>query len=432
MRDACLTITALLTELILPASYGVAQTMPVLATLHNFAGQSADGANPEAALALGTGGVFYGVTYAGGSSNLGTVFQLTPQGGGTWTETVLYSFAGSSTDGSGPLGGLIIAGSGALFGTTEHGGTATSACGAGCGTVFAVTPPKVSGGPWTERVLYRFTGLNGDGRAPYGGLVMGQGGVLYGTTTGGGAGGKGTVFALIPPAETGGAWTETVLHAFAGPSGQDGAIPTSALIIGAGGVLFGTTNYGGTAEVGTAFEMRPPAVSGDAWTESVLHSFTGQSGDGSVPFGSPTLGKGGVLYGTTNVGGSAAKGTVYQLTPPTSGSSWTAAVLHSFTGQNGDGSGPFAGVVIGKNGALYGTTYGGGTSPKGGTIFELAAPASGSEPWTETVLYNFRGPLDGYGSGPLAGLVVGPGGTLFGVTQYGGSGSDGTAFELTF
>jgi len=107
-------------------------------------------------------------------------------------------------------------------------------------------------------------------------------------------------------------------------------------------------------------------------------------------------------------------------------------VLHSFTGQNGDGSGPFAGVVIGKNGALYGTTYGGGTSPKGGTIFELAAPASGSEPWTETVLYNFRGPLDGYGSGPLAGLVVGPGGTLFGVTQYGGSGSDGTAFELTF
>ena len=406
--------------------------MPVLTTLHNFTGASADGANPESALALGTGGVLYGVTYTGGSSNLGTVFQLTPQVGGTWTETVLHSFAGLSADGSGPLGGLIVLESGAMFGTTEHGGPATSTCSAGCGTVFALTPPKVSGGAWIESVVYRFTGLNGDGRAPYGGLVTGQGGVLYGTTTGGGAGGKGTVFALTPPAETGGAWIETVLHAFAGPGGQDGAIPSSALIIGAGGALLGRTNHGGTAGYGTAFEMTPPAISGGAWTESVLYSFTGQSGDGSVPFGSLTLGKGGVLYGTTNVGGTAAKGTVYQLTPPTAGGSWTLTVLHSFTGQDGDGSGPFAGVAVGKNGALYGTTYGGGTSPKGGTIFELEAPAQGSGSWTETVLYNFLGPLNGHGSGPLAGLVVGPNGALFGVTQYGGTGSGGTAFELTF
>jgi hypothetical protein len=124
---------------------------------------------------------------------------------------------------------------------------------------------------------------------------------------------------------------------------------------------------------------------------------------------------------------------VYQLTPPTaSGASWTATVLHNFTGQNGDGSGPFAGVVIGKSGALFGTTYGGGTSTKGGILFEVVPPVSGSGTGTETVLYNFLGPLNGYGSGPIGGLVVGTSGALFGATQYGGTGSDGTIFELTF
>ena len=424
---------AALPALIVPASYAVAQNPPVLTTLYNFTGQNVDGANPESAMVLGTGDVLYGVTFAGGTSNLGAVFQLTPLGGGGWSETVLHSFKGPLTDGSGPLGSLIITNSGTLYGTTEYGGTITSACSAGCGTVFALSPPTVTGGAWTENVVYRFTGLNGDGSAPYGGVVLGQGGVLYGTTSGSGSGGKGTVFALTPPAHPGGAWTETVLHKFMGLGDQDGAIPTSALIIGAGGVLFGTTNYGGTTGYGTAFAMTPPAVAGKVWTESILHSFPGATGDGSVPFGSLTLGKNSVLYGTTNVGGSAEKGTVYQLTPPAiPGGAWSETVLYSFTGQNGDGSGPIAGAVIGKGGALYGTTYGGGISSKGGTVYEVAAPAAGIGPWTETVLYGFLGPLNGYGSGPIAGLVVGSAGALYGITQYGGTGSDGTAFELTF
>ena len=430
MGNFRLAITAVL-PLLLPA-YSQTQALPILTMLHNFTGPSVDGANPESALAIGTTGVLYGVTYAGGTHNLGTVFQLTAQAGGHWTATILHSFAGASMDGSGPLGGLIIAKNGTLFGTTKYGGTVTSACSAGCGTVFTLTPPKAPGSAWAESVLYRFTGLNGDGSLPLGGVVMGQGGVLYGTTSSGGTAGKGTVFVLTPPAGHG-PWTEAVIHTFAGPSSQDGAVPTSAVVVGAGGTLFGTTNYGGAAGYGTVFEMTPPAVAGGVWSESVLHSFTGKNGDGSVPFGSPTLGAGGVLYGTTNIGGNAGKGTVYQLTPPAaSGGAWTLTVLHSFTANNGDGSGPFAGVVIGKNGALYGTTYGGGTSPIGGTIFEVAAPASGSGPWTETVLYNFLGPLNGYGSGPIGGLVVGPNGVLCGATQYGGTGGDGTVFELKF
>ncbi len=422
-------IMAVLPALIVPASHAISQTTSMLTTLYSFTGPTTDGANPESAMVFGTDGVLYGVTFAGGTANLGTVFRLTPQAGGAWIETVLHSFTGGITDGSAPLGGLIVSGGGTLYGTTEYGGTPNSACGSGCGTVFAMVPPKVAGGAWTESIVYRFTGLNGDGSTPRGGVVVGQGGVLYGTTAAGGSGGKGIVYALMPPAQPGGAWTEMILHTFLGMTSQDGAVPTSALVIGAGGVLFGTTNYGGTAGFGTAFEMIAPASLSGAWTETVLCSFTGKGGDGSVPFGSLTLGKTGVIYGTTDTGGTAGKGTVFQLIP-LPGGAWIQTVLYSFTGKNGDGSGPLAGVVIGLGGALYGTTYGGGLSPKDGTVFKLEAPVAGSGPWTETVLYSFRGPLGGYGSGPLAGLVVGSAGALFGVTQYGGTGSDGTVFEL--
>jgi len=205
------------------------------------------------------------------------------------------------------------------------------------------------------------------------------------------------------------------------------------MVIGGGGALFGTTDYGGTAGYGTVYELTPPSAPGGAWTSAVLYSFTGRNGGGSVAYGSPLLSRSGEIYGTTYTGGAASKGTVYELTPPAGSGPWMIVILYSFTGLHGDGTGPFAGVVFGKNGVLYGTTYGGGAaSSKGGTIYGLAPPVSGSGPWTETVVYSFAGPLNGYGSGPMAGLAVGANGQLFGVTQYGGAASSGTAFELTF
>src|SRR5262245_18937110 len=155
MGNSCLAVAAVL-PLLIPASYSQSQASPVLTTLHNFTGLRADGANPETALAIGPTGALHGVTYAGGCSNRGTVFELAPQTGGSWRESVLHSFAGVNTDGSGPTGGLIIAQNGVLFGTTRYGGTVSSACNTGCGTVFALLPPAVRGGTWTESVLYRF------------------------------------------------------------------------------------------------------------------------------------------------------------------------------------------------------------------------------------------------------------------------------------
>ena len=163
---------------------------PVFTTIYSFAGPNADGASPEAPLAIGAGGVLYGTTFGGGPSYMGTVFELTPQTGGTYTETVLYSFTGkSSGDGYGPKAGLIITKAGVLYGTTEYGGIANSSCPSGCGIVFALTPPSVPGGAWTKSIVYSFTGRNGDGAFPLGGVVLGPGGVLYGTTSGGGSSG---------------------------------------------------------------------------------------------------------------------------------------------------------------------------------------------------------------------------------------------------
>jgi len=240
--------------------------------------------------------------------------------------------------------------------------------------VFSLTPPASPGGAWTENVLYSFKG-GADGAHPVAGVVIGTGGVLYGTTYAGGSSSHGTVFSVTPPASPGGAWTENVLYTF---TAGTGANPKAGVVIGAGGVLYGTTYYGGASNLGTIFNLRPPASPGGPWTRKVLHSFTGATGDGAYPFAGVVIGSGGVLYGTTVGGGGSTActsgsapgcGTVFSLTPPASpGGAWTEGVLYSFTG--GDGSDPRAGVVIGPGGALYGTTAGGGGS-NNGTVFAL-------------------------------------------------------------
>ena len=425
VRRSALTIYATLSiSFPISAADAAAPTpAPALKTLYYFEPASGPGPN---GLALGSGGALYGTTtdVAGGA---GTVYSLKPPAppGGSWTETVLYSFTGGG-DGGAPYAGVVIGKKGALYGTTRYGGAFNPNCPQGCGTVFSLAPPTSPGGPWVERVLYAFTGGN-DGAYPFAAVVIGSGGGLFGTTQAGGPSNVGTVFRLIPPSAQGGVWTETVLHSFAG---SDGSAPQASVVIGKGGVLYGTTAYGGNFSVncslgcGTVFSLAPPASPEGSWTEAILHEFT-YGEDGLLP-GGVVIGGGGVLYGTTESGGiSAFAGTVFSLTPPTStGGAWTEDVLYSLKGFPGDGGSPFAGVVIGSGGVLYGTTDFGGLSTDWGTVFSLAPPASPGGAWTETVLYSFTGGSDG--GFPLTGLVIGARGVLYGTTNS----AYGTVFAL--
>jgi len=378
--------------------------------LYSFAGGS-DGSYPEAALVADGAGNLYGTTSQGGSSNCsagcGTVFQLTPPTtqGAQWTETVLYRFAGGS-DGAAPASNLIFDAAGNLYGTTNGGGNVSSG-----GTVFQLTPPLAQGGAWTETVLYRFAGGR-DGKTPLAGLVFDQAGNLYGTTLFGGTANAGTVFELMPPATQGGAWTETVLHTFG--HGNDGLDPEAGLILDNAGALYGTTI------TGTVFKLTPPA-----WTEKVLFSFTGGGNNGSWPCA--LTARQGLLYGLTRLGGSQANtGIAFQLTPPAGGGAWTESTLYSFTGGN-DGGEPCGALVSDQAGNLYGTSSGNGQNIPG-SAFQLTPPSTTGGPWIETTLHTFGGGNDGLS--PLAGVVFGKGGALYGTTSGGGSYGRGTVFRV--
>jgi uncharacterized repeat protein (TIGR03803 family) len=238
--------------------------------LYNFQGGT-DGANPQSGLLADEGRKFFGTTYQGGAPGYGTVFQLTLGKGGVWNEKVLYSFTGGA-DGGVPNPGLFLdrSGSGILYGSTFWGGNIDdcleSGYPAGCGVVFSLTPPTQAGQPWTEAVLYAFTGATPDGAHPYPNLIIGVGGTLYGTTLSGGTRedncftaayrGCGTIFRLSPPAESGGDWTNMILHVF---RNSDGGSPYGMIRGPAGsGVFYGTTSFGGTSGLyGTVFQFQP-------------------------------------------------------------------------------------------------------------------------------------------------------------------------------
>jgi uncharacterized repeat protein (TIGR03803 family) len=211
-----------------------------------------DGYNPFSSLIFDGVGNLYGTTGYGGAYQDGTVFELSPAAGGGWTEAVLYSFGATSTDGYNPFSSLIFDGVGNLYGTTNNGG----AYHFHNGTVFELSPE--AGGLWTETVLHSFNknGTNNQyGYAPYAGLIFDASGNLYGTTTDGGTSGNGTVFEFSPAA--GGIWTETVLHSFLSRGGKDGSAPYTGLIFDAEGNLYGTTQIGGHDGYGTVFEITP-------------------------------------------------------------------------------------------------------------------------------------------------------------------------------
>jgi uncharacterized repeat protein (TIGR03803 family) len=337
-------------------------------TLHTFQGGNSDGASPEASLLMDSNGNLYGTTYAGGPGfcesgitliGCGSVFKLTPGSGGTYTETILYTFQGQTIDGSYPLAGLIMDGSKNLYGTTA-GERSVYYYGS---SVFKLTPG--SGGTYTESLLHTFTSDTSDGGgAPEAGLIMDGNGNLYGTTFMGYSN-SGTVFKLIPG--SGGTYTESVLHIFQGGT-SDGAFPEGSLVVDGSGNLYGTTSGGGSGSSGIVFKLTPG--SGGTYTESILHEFQGGTSDGSTPLAGLIMDGSGNLYGTTSGGGSGSSGTVFKLTPG-SGGTYTESILHSFLGQTSDdGASPAAGLMMDGSGNLYGTTFYGGIYGDG-TAFEI-------------------------------------------------------------
>jgi uncharacterized repeat protein (TIGR03803 family) len=346
--------------------------------LHTF--NYDDGAEPSASLVFDGAGNLYGTTEAGGAGRCmdysgdvigcGTVFRLTPDSNGKWTEKVLHQFESNGKDGNGPSGSLILDASGNLYGTTGAGGTGKCPEGAavGCGTVFQLTPG--TNGQWTEKVLHSFKG--GDGVGPSG-VILDVAGNLFGTAHVGGAYDDGTIFELTPAAN--GKWTLKVLHRFG--LGPDGILPNGALILDATGNLFGATLADGTPGgncgkfgCGTVFELKPG--SNGQWTEKVLHRFNGD--DGSDPQGGLIFDAAGNLYGVNGTGGDNNYGTIFQLIPAPNGK-WTEKVLRRFDSR--DGTTPNPNLIFDANGNLYGTTRSGGANRSGcfgfgcGTVFEI-------------------------------------------------------------
>jgi uncharacterized repeat protein (TIGR03803 family) len=317
--------------------------------LHSF--NRTDGSSPYAGLVFDSAGNLYGAAYDG-AGGYGSVFELTPDGHGSWTESVLHTFIDDGVDGMYPFAGLIFDSAGNLYGTTGGGGAY------GYGTVFELTPN--GDGSWKESVLHSF-GVGNDGETPEASLIFDSVGNLYGTTAIGGANAAGSVFELMPNGD--GSWKESVLYSFK-RDGTDGIFPFGCLIFDPLGNLYGTTERGGRPNSGTVFELTPNKDG--SWTESVLHSFKSKGGGGGHPYAGLIFDSAGTLYGTTS-GGSITYGTVFKLKPSASGG-WTETVLHSF--RDRPGAIPYCGLVFDQQGNLYGTTGGDGITTFG-SVFEI-------------------------------------------------------------
>lgn len=326
-----------------------------------------------------------GVAFAG---------PVTPVRGASYS--VLYRFK-SGLDGQGPSAGLTTLGD-TLYGTTVSGGAS------GDGTVFSLNPATGA-----EQVVYPFRG-GSDGEGPVASLAC-FGGLLFGTTEDGGANGDGTVFSIDPA--TG---AESVVYSF-GSVNTDGTDPIASLI-GVGGLLYGTTLYGGAFGNGTVFSINPATG-----VENVVYSFQGDN-DGANPYAG-LVEVGTKLYGTTYNGGGSANcagglgcGTLFSLDL----AAGTENVVYSFPGDGG-GANPAANL-INVNGSLYGTTYFGGSSGDAGTVFSLN-PTTG-------VLSE----IASISGGPLGGLVI-VNGRLYGTSLAGGTSRNcgqygcGTIFSLS-
>ncbi len=366
-----------------------------LHVLHNFT-DGPDGAIPLAGLTMNGAGDLYGTADLGGSVNAGTVFKLKHSPSG-WTFTVLYSFTGSQ-DGSGPQARVIFGPSGDLYGTTTGGGPD------GQGVVFALkAPPSFSiSYPWTEAMIYRFTGGTDGSQPETGDVAFDAAGNLYGTTAhGGDSSGDGVAYELTP---SHGSWSENDLNKF----GSAGIYPYSGMISDGAGNWYGTTTSGG-AGFGTVYELTP---SGSGWQEKTLYTFQGL-GDGGYPYGGLIFDHAGNLYGTTSY-----YGTVFKLTPPPLQGEWTKTPLYTFTGN----AGPNGSLIMDAAENLYGITAQNDPNTAG-EVFKLTLAG------VYTDLYDFQAGDDG--AFPQGSVVMDANGNLYGTAEEGGTHGDGTVWQLT-
>lgn len=429
------SLIALAAIALLPAEACAAQKQ----VLYRF-GSGDDGAQPMAGLTADSSGNLYGTTSAGGGAacggyGCGTAFELAPQQGGGWSETILHRFQGG-TDGADPDTPLIADTAGNLYGTTSLGGSDNCGAGSGCGTVFELSPNKKG---WTEEVLYSFTtkAHESPGGAPPqivkpdvwapNGIVFGADGNLYGFAS---LGGRckvmghlivcyGGAFVLEKPSKPHGAWHEKVIYrvknvAVAGPEGPP--------VFDANGNLYG---LGASANYGSVFMLKPPEAGGE-WTASTLYTFQGGS-DGGYPAPGLVFDAGGNLYGATT-GYLSLAGNVFELATARK-NKWSETPLFTFSNP-ADGSTPAARPMPGANGTFYGVTVAGGQNSQG-VVYALTPKKGG---WKERVLASFAGGSDG---ATPEGTLVSAGGVLYGVTYAGGNGGCfnnagcGTLFAVT-
>ncbi len=415
---AVLTVTLIAALVLAPGALAASQYK----ILYNFAGGT-DGATPFDGLALDAAGNLYGTTTAGGASGNGAVFELAKNSDGSWTESVLYSFAGG-TDGATPYAGVTFDTSGNLYGTTTAGGASSA------GTVFELM--SNSNGTWTESVLYSFSGGSDGANPQWCGVVFDATGILYGMTSGGGTEGMGVVYRLTP--NSGGSWTYGLLHTFKG--GKDASYPLAGtLTFDTAGNLYGATSDGAdgdgncatSKDCGSIFEMT--RHSNGSWKEQVIFRFTDNTDGGQSrrPFSPLVFDSAGRLYGTAG-GGGGLYGTAFRLTRDAKGK-WKQRGLHVFHG-NQDGAYPNSGLVFDTAGDLYGSTVF-GEDLNGdccfGQVFKLIPEAHG---WSKQAVHRFQGaPQDGIlGGNPV---VFDTAGNLYSTSVNGGSSGNGVVFEVT-
>lgn len=375
--------------------------------IYSFEGGN-DGEYADTELVVDAAGNLYGTTVQGGRHASGTVFQLSPSGGG-WVHTVLYSFTGG-LDGGEPYKGVTLDAQGNLYGTAVTGGSGS--CEGGCGVTYKLTN---SGGHWTQSVIHSFTGGD-DGSGPGSPVVLSKAGDVYGTTPTGGADGLGTVYQLH---NTSGQWTLRVIHTFTG--GADGLGGSAGRVaFDTAGNLYGVTTVGGVHQSGVVYKLTPTQTG--EWGQETLYAFNDEP-DAGFPYGGLVADKKNNLYGTTYYAGAHDVGTVYRLSRRNG--VWVETGLYSFRGGS-DGSSPISTLAFDKAGNLYGTTSEGGATCNCGTIFKLGSVGGRA---TYSTSHSFQGMPDG--AFPYDGMVMDSAGNLYGASTHGGTSNDGAIYQLT-
>ena len=376
---------------------------------------NAGGGMPYGGLLADQEGNLYGANSSGGTGNWGTIFELTPNGQGGWNYSDVYD-CGTTLDCAVPMGSLAMDPAGNLYGVTYF------------GTVFEITHSGSEG--WTATVLHAFTGgLDGNAPSP---LILDAAGNLYGINATGGRDNLGYVFEL---SMSKGRWSSVHLHDF---TGRDGAETTNtaggevaALIQDVSGILYGTTNLGGTSTkckggCGVLFELKNDS---GKWTETVVHNFTGS--DGSNPDAALLIDAAGNFYGTATGGGAKGLGVVFEMSQ--SSGIWQIHVLHSFTGLRLDGAYPNSALVMDTAGNLYGATFAGGGGLQicqvlndvgCGVVFALSPTGT---KWKTWILHAFSGGIDGAFPG---GVILDTNDNVYGAAQSGGQMFDGLVFKI--